>query len=484
MPTAPLQVLFVCSECAPWAKTGGLADVAAALPAALRALGVDARLLLPAYRSVPTDGARTIEAFAATAHFPPARLLSASLPNGVPALLLECPQLYDRAGGPYQDEAGADWSDNARRFAQLSRIAAAVSSGRDAPAWVPDIVHCNDWQTGLVPAYLRFSSARRAASVLTIHNLAFQGVFPASTVEAAELPPASFSVEGLEFYGQCSFLKGGLSYSDELTTVSPTYAAEIQQEAYGMGLHGLLASRKDTLTGILNGIDTDVWDPARDPHIARAYDATTLDAKAANKRALQKRAGLAESDAPLLAMVSRLTQQKGIDFVLEIGAEVAAMPAQLVILGRGEAQYESGVAALARSHPGRIGASVSFDETLAHLIEAGADAFLMPSRFEPCGMNQMYSQRYGTPPIVRATGGLADSVEDYSPATGSGSGFVFREPTAGALLGAIRRAIAVYRDGASWRRLQGNCMARDFSWHASARRYVEIYRRALARTRP
>jgi len=473
-----MRVLFVCSECAPWVKTGGLADVSAALPAALRALGVDARVMLPVYPSVPTHDALQVGQFVPTARFPPARLLTATLPNGVPALLLDCPQLYARDGGPYQNDAGEDWSDNAQRFAQLCRIAAVLATARSGGStWRPDVVHCNDWQTALVPAYLQYQDAARAATVLTIHNLAFQGLFPARAVEEAELPAASFSVDGLEFYGLCSFLKGGLSYADALTTVSPTYAAEIQTEVHGMGLHGLLARRRDALAGILNGIDTTMWDPARDPHIARHYSAAALEGKAVNKRALQTRMGLLQSDAPLLAMVSRLTAQKGVDFVLEIGPALADIPAQLIMLGRGDAVYERAVAALARAHSRHISATIGFDEPLAHLIEAGADAFLMPSRFEPCGMNQMYSQRYGTVPIVRATGGLADSVEDFSPATGTGSGFVFHEPTAAALLAAIRRAVDVYRDTASWRRLQRNGMARDFSWNASARRYREIYER-------
>ena len=479
--TDALRILFVTSECAPWSKTGGLADVSAALPAALRAQGVDVHVLLPAYPSVPAHGAHEVARFRATANFPAARILAAALPSGVPALLLDCPQLYDRPGGPYQNDAGEDWSDNAQRFAQLSRIAAELATVSDVPAWRPDVVHCNDWQAALVPVYLHHRNGAHARTVLTVHNLAFQGVFPAQVVAEVELPAASFGMHGLEFYGQCSFLKGGLAYADALTTVSPTYASEIQTEAFGMGLHGVLAARSAALTGILNGIDTAVWNPAGDPAIAQRYSASTLEAKEANKRALQKRLGLPYSDAPLFAMVSRLTAQKGIDFVLDIAPAIAALPAQLAILGIGDAAYERGAAALAQAHPAHVSATIGFDEALAHLIEAGADAFLMPSRFEPCGMNQMYSQRYGTPPVVRATGGLVDSVADFSSADKNGTGFVFSEPSAAALFGAVRRAAATYADKSAWRRLQLNGMARDFSWTASARRYLEIYERIAAR---
>ncbi len=478
---APLRILFLSSECAPWSKTGGLADVAASLPAALHSLGADVRLMTPAYASVPAEGAVETMRFAATAHYPPARVLEAALPTGVPALLLDCPPYYVRAGGPYQSAAGIDWPDNAQRFGLLCRVAAELACRRDETLWRPDVVHCNDWQTGLVPVYLAYRQQAHAPTVLTVHNLSFQGIFPAGAVAEIGLPPESFNVEGVEYYGQCSFLKGGIACADALTTVSPTYADEIQTAEHGMGLHGLLAQRRDALTGILNGIDTAVWDPARDTHLLRHYTAATLEGKAANKRALQRRAGLPQSELPLLAIVSRLTAQKGIDFVLELGAAIAALPAQLVVLGRGETGYEQGLTVLARSHPRHVSVTIGFDEALAHLIEAGADIFLMPSRFEPCGMNQMYSQRYGTVPVVRATGGLVDSVEDYSEAAGTGTGFVFREPSPAALLAAIGRAIAAFGNATAWRGLQRNGMARDFSWTASARRYLEIYQRVAAK---
>jgi starch synthase len=486
--TSPLRILFATPECAPLVKTGGLADVSAALPATLATLGVDARVLLPGYRQalaqLPERG--EIARFAASAVLPASRLLQGRMASGVPLYLLDCPELYDRPGGPYQDEDGRDWSDNALRFGLLSRAAALLASGTSPLDWQPHVLHCNEWQTGLAPAFLRYTAGPRAATVQTIHNLAFQGIFEPELVAALGLPPESFSTDGIEYYGKLGFLKAGLQFADAITTVSPGYALEIQSEALGFGLQGLLATRKDSLYGILNGIDTDLWNPATDPLIASRYDADTLAAKAGNKRALRQRLGLAPApDQPLFAVISRLTEQKGLDWLLEIAPRLLALPAQLALLGGGEPALERGFLALAQRHPGQASATIDFDEALAHLIEAGADAFLMPSRFEPCGMNQMYSQRYGTPPIVRATGGLADTVVDSTVATladGSASGFVFQRPSATALLAAVERAARVWRDRPAWRALQRNGMARDFGWETSARRYAAIYVR-LAKNR-
>ncbi len=482
-----LRILFVTSECTPWSKTGGLADVSAALPAALRVLGADVRVLMPAYSGVPTQDAENVAHWPATTRFPAARLLCARLPNGPPALLVDCPLLYARRGGPYQNEASEDWSDNALRFAQLCRVAAGLGQGCLA-SWQPQVVHCNDWQSGPAVAALHFAPQGHAATMMTVHNLAFQGLYPPEVVGQAELPPQSFCMEGAEFHGQYSFLKAGLAYADAITTVSPTYAREIQTEDLGMGLHGLLAFRREALEGILNGIDILEWDPARDPHIARCYDSATLKGKLPNKRALQARLGLPAEDCPLFGMVTRLTGQKGVDLVAEIAPALAALPAQLVVLGRGEPGHEQSFAQLARAYPNAISTTIGFDESLAHQVEAGADIFLMPSRFEPCGMNQMYSQRYGTVPVVRATGGLADSVTDCAADPDNGTGFAFREDSAAALMEAIRRAAAAFGNEERWRGLQRAGMARDFSWDRSARRYLEIYRRLAtarkARTRP
>ena len=473
MTSDPLRVLFVTSECAPLSKTGGLADVSAALPAALSALGVDARVLVPAYGATPPG--RVLATLPAAGSFPRATLVEAQLPSGVAVMLLACPDLFARNGGPYQNAEGADWPDNAVRFGLLARAAALIACGA-LPDWTPAVVHGNDWQAGLAPVYLRYAPAATAATVLTIHNLAFQGLFPAQAVESLGLPAASYSVDGLEYYGQCSFLKGGIAYADAITTVSPTYALEIQTEAQGMGLQGLLRHRRDDLSGILNGIDTAAWDPEHDPYLARNYAPATLAGKAHNKRAVQLRAGLPPSQQPLLAAVTRLTGQKGIDWIIELAPALAARSLQLVVLGRGEARYERELAALAAAHPAHIAVTLDFDEAYAHQIEAGADMFLMPSRYEPCGMNQMYSQRYGTVPIVRATGGLADSVGD---AADGGAGFVFAEASGAALLAAIERALAAYKDREAWTRLQLNGMHRDFGWQASAMRYIDIYRRIV-----
>jgi starch synthase len=482
-----LRVLFATPECAPWIKTGGLGDVSAGLPAALAAGGLDVRVLLPAYRPVIAAIAaqrRELAGFAARARFPAARLLEAPLPSGVRAWLVDCAPLYDRDGGPYQDGAsGDDWPDNAVRFALLARVAARLAGDSSPLAWRPHVLHCNDWQTGLAPAYAQHGGGARAATVMCVHNLAFQGVFPPATAAEVELPPASYSIDGAEFHGRLSFLKAGLAYGDAITTVSPSYAQEIQREPLGFGLQGLLAARADRLHGILNGIDVDTWNPATDALIARGYDAAQLEAKRDNKLALQRRVGLpAAPGVPLLGFVGRLTEQKGVDLIATAAPQIAALPAQLAVLGTGDRGMEARLRALTRAHPRAIAVEVDFDEPLAHLIEAGADAFLMPSRFEPCGLNQMYSQRYGTPPVAHATGGLRDSIVDCTPATlagGTASGFLFREPTAEALAEAVERAIAAYREPATWRALQRTGMARDFGWRASAARYDALYRSLL-----
>jgi starch synthase len=477
----PLRILFATSECAPWAKTGGLADVSAGLPAALEALGHDVRVLLPAYPSVvaQAEHRRPFYEVPATAHFPACTLHQAPLPSGVPAWLVNCPELYERAGGPYQDEDGTDWADNARRFAQLARVAALVAGAANPLDWRPHVLHCNDWQTALAPAYLRFAGGARAATVMTIHNLAFQGLFPPDEVARLGLPPAAYAIDGLEFWGRMSFLKGGLQYADAITTVSPTYAREIQREPLGFGLHGLLAARRDALHGIANGIDAAEWDPSTDRLIAQRYDADRLTAKTFNKEALQERLGLPqEPRVPLLGMVSRLTRQKGIDLVIEVAREIVGLPAQLVVLGTGERELEADLEGLARASARRIAVRIGYDEPLAHLIEAAADAFLMPSRFEPCGLNQMYSQRYGTPPIARATGGLADTIVDATPAAlaaGTATGFLFEEENPLALLAAIERAVELYREPKAWRQIQRTGMATDFGWGPAAKKYAEVY---------
>jgi starch synthase len=461
-----MNLLFATPECAPLARTGGLGDVSAALPAALRAIGIDARVLLPAYREVPSASSTGMEILGRQA-----RLCEGRLPSGVPLYLLDCPELYARDGGPYQDAEGRDWPDNALRFGVLSKAAALLSSKESPLEWRPDVLHCNDWPAALALVYLKLEKSP-APGLLTIHNLSFQGNFDAAWMERLSLPKELFSLERLEFHGRMSFLKGGIACADALNTVSPRYAREIQGEEMGCGMDALLRSRSGELSGILNGIDTKAWDPASDPLIASRYDAGSLERKGANKAALQERLNLQpDARALLLGSVGRVTHQKGSDLIAAAGAELLAGPVQLAVLGTGDRDIERALTALAARHPGRMAMKIGFDDGLAHLIEAGADLFLMPSRFEPCGLSQMYSQRYGTPPVARATGGLADTIAD-----GAG-GFLFERAEPAALVAAVRRAAALWRDPQRWRALQRRAMARDFSWAEPARRYADLYLR-------
>ena len=431
------------------------------------------RILLPGYAAV-VDSIRGRELFRARVLETDVRLLEGDLAGGVPALVVDSPALYMRPGGPYVSEAGADWPDNALRFGVLCRVAALLAGAQSPLPWRPDVVHCHDWPGAPAAAFLRFG-ASPAASLVTIHNLAFQGLFEREWVERLGLPAQSYAFDGVEFHGRMSFLKAGLSYAGLINTVSPTYAREIQSPEHGCGLDGLLRHRAGVLSGILNGIDTAAWNPAADPHLAQPYDARSLEMKGANKAALQRRLGLAPDPfVPLFGQVGRMTGQKGVDLVLQAAGSIVSS-GQLAILGSGDRELEQALAQLARSHPGRVAVQVGFDESLAHLIEAGADLFLMPSRYEPCGLNQMYSQRYGTPPIVHATGGLADTVEDGT------TGFAFRRFAAEDLVGAIGRALRCYARPAAWRAVQRAGMQRDFSWSAAARRYADLYRKLAMR---
>ena len=464
-----MRILFVTPESAPLTKTGGLGDVSAALPAALRELGLDVRQLLPGYSEVLAKIDSTEKTRLNVLGFE-IRLLEAG-----PFLIIDCPALYRRDGGPYQDAAGADWPDNALRFAVLSRAASMLAGDASPLAWRPHCLHCNDWPAALAAAYLVFDGAA-AASVVTVHNLAFQGNFDPALLARLGLPPQSFTSEGLEFHGRLSFLKAGLTYADAITTVSPTYAREIQTEALGCGLDGLLRRRRDALTGILNGIDTAAWDPAADPLISAPYDAASLERKALNKQALQVRLRLAvDPQVPLLAVVSRLTHQKGSDLLADALDELVDLPAQIAVLGKGDARTEEALRAAAARYPGVVSVTTGFDEGLAHAIEAGADLFLMPSRFEPCGLNQMYSQRYGTLPVAHATGGLVDTIDDGK------SGFLFARLDSVALVEAVRRAVGEWRDPERRREMQRRAMQRDFSWSAAARQYAALYSRLAMR---
>jgi starch synthase len=479
-----LSVLFVTSELYPFIKTGGLGDVSFSLPVALQGLGADIRILIPGYRSLLKQirGKKRLAALPASAgSFPQARVIESRVPDTDVALwMIDCPPLYDLDGGPYQDAAGRDWPNNYLRFGLLGYAAAVLGSECSPLKWRPDIVHCNDWQAALAPAYLHFAAQAKAATVQTIHNLAFQGIFTQPTLQRLALPPESFNVNGAEYFGGISFLKAGLYYADRLTTVSPTYAREIQREPLGMGLQGLLATRRDDLVGILNGIDTSIWDPRTDPYLANHYDPQQPGQKAANKARLQQLMELEpRAERPLLGVVSRLTHQKGVDVLVASIPALMRLPAQLVLLGSGDGPNESALQALARTYSGQFAVRIGFDESVAHLITAGADLFLMPSRFEPCGLNQMYSQRYGTPPVVHATGGLVDSVTDCDAASlsdATATGFKFNDITAAGLVGAVERAVQQFHDQQAWRNIQRNGMLRDFSWEQSAKGYLDVYR--------
>ena len=479
-----LSILFVTSEMAPWVKTGGLGDVAAALPAALHRARHDVRVLIPAYPAMLQafpDARQVAELPALAPALPPTRLLAAEA-DGLPLLLLDCPELFDRPGNPYLDAHGHDWADNGIRFGLLSRVAARLGQPGSPLGWQPDVVHLNDWQSALAPAWLHYEGG--AASVITVHNIAFQGNFPAHHLAALGLPAHAWRFDGVEYHGQLSFLKAGLQLATLISTVSPTYAREIQDEAFGYGLAPLLRHRRSALRGILNGVDSSLWNPATDPALAASYAANRLAAKRENKEALQQEMGLAvANDRPLFGIISRLTEQKGLDLVLQLGEGITHLPAQLAILGSGDKSMEAGFRDLAERFPEQIAVKLGFNEALAHRIEAGADCFLMPSRFEPCGLNQMYSLRYGTPPIVRATGGLADTVVDVSEATladKTANGFVIAEATPHELWLALDRATHCWHDRKLWQRIQQNGMRRDFSWEHAAHDYVTIYSDAIA----
>lgn len=480
-----MRVLHAAAELYPWVKSGGLGDVVAALPPALAAAGLDTRLILPGFTAFLdsfadiTDIARLATPYAGER----VRLVRARPPRGGPAVyLIDHPAFYDRPGGPYADPQGRDWPDNHRRFGLFGWVAAALARGAD-PDWRPHILHGHDWHAGLAPAYLAALSPGEAAvpSVFTIHNLAYSGAFPAAFFADLALPPAFFSMHGVEFYGQVSFLKAGLYYADRLTTVSPTYASEIQTPAFGCGFEGLLRSRSAALSGILNGVDPQIWDPRHDELLPQPYGSADAKAgKARAKAALQRRLGLAETPgAPLFGTVSRLTPQKGLDLVLAALPEMVAQGAQFVLLGSGDGDLEAGFARTAETGRGQVAVALGYDEDLAHRIIAGVDVVLVPSRFEPCGLIQLYALRYGSLPLVRRVGGLADTVvaaDAVTLAEDRATGFAFDGDTAEALLAAIARALELYRQPVLWRRVMRRAMSRDFSWDAAARRYLALYR--------
>ncbi len=475
-------VLSVASEVFPLIKTGGLADVAGALPGALAREGIACRTLLPGYPAV----LKSLESAEAVATFAnlfggPARLL-AGRAGALDLLVVDAPHLFSRAGLPYTGADGRDWPDNAQRFAALGKVAAEIGRGL-LPGFRPDVLHGHDWQAGLAPAYLRYGDSRHPGLVCTIHNIAFQGLFPAYLLGELGFPPEAMTIDGFEYYGQISYLKAALQFSDRITTVSPTYALEIQTKAGGMGLDGLLRARADVVSGILNGIDDGVWNPAQDRHLPAGFDAQTIERRAINKAHLQARFGLSQDPAALLfGVVSRLSEQKGLDLLLATLPVLMEQGGQLVLLGAGDRDIEAGFRRAAESDPDRIGTAFGFDEALAHQIQGGSDAICVPSRFEPCGLTQLCALRYGAVPVVARVGGLSDTVIDASEmalAAGVATGIQFAPVDEPALAAAIRRTAALWQDRAAWRALQRNGMSADVGWDRPAKHYAALYR-ALA----
>ncbi|WP_321793483.1 glycogen synthase GlgA [Caballeronia sp. J97] len=481
-------VLHAAAEMFPLLKTGGLADVVGALPPAQSQLGTHARVVLPGFPAVLAglDDLQPVADLGSAFGAGNIRLERGVLqPHDVIVYVVRADQFYDRPGNPYLDAAHRPYGDNDRRFALLSWAAARIATGAD-PAWKPHIVHAHDWHAGLAPAYLRAferGGAARVASVMTVHNLAYQGTFPASEFGALQLPGDFYAMEGVEFYGHVSFLKAGLYYADCITTVSPTYAREIQTQGQGAGLHGLLQTRTHDITGILNGVDYSIWGPSTDESIASKYTAAKPSGKSKCKAALQERMGLArDDDALLFGVVSRLTEQKGLDLLLSAVPDIVQRGGQLVVLGTGDPALETGMKNAAAAHPGVVAVELGFDETLSHSIIAGSDVVMVPSRFEPCGLTQLYALAYGSPPLVHRVGGLADTVVDSSLenlADDLATGFVFDTFDRAGIVGAIRRAFALKARRTDWKAVVKRAMGQNFSWEAAALQYAEVYRKLL-----
>lgn len=480
----PMKVLFVSSEVFPLIKTGGLADVSGSLPTALQGLGADIRILMPGYPSVLSQ-LNDLQVIATINHLPHIHhadlLLGTIQDTQVKVIVIKSPSLYERDGGPYVDAQGMEWQDNPIRFGVLSKVAAILASDHSPIYdWRPKIVHCNDWQTGLAPAYMKLTDHSNAKSIISLHNMAFQGCFPPQWVVTLGLPSSGFSIEGFEYHGQISFLKAGIFYADAISTVSPRYAKEIQTAAFGFGLEGLLTNRGDEIKGILNGIETDEWNPETDKHLIKNYNRNDLAGKQEVKKVLQQKLGLhIDANAPLLGVVSRLTYQKGLDMLLPNLQTLINQGCQFALLGGGESGLESAFQDIAAQNPGRVSVTIGYNEPLSHQIMAGSDLFIMPSRFEPCGLNQLYGLAYGTPPVVNATGGLADSVIDCNAhhiENNTANGFVMVEASADGLLACINRALEIFlHDRKTWLQIQKTGMSQNLSWDKSAQEYFALY---------
>ncbi|CAM5573461.1 Glycogen synthase 1 [Mycolicibacterium aubagnense] len=478
-----MQVLSVTPEIFPLVKTGGLADVAGALPVALAGKGVAMRSLVPGYPVVMDALKKKKTAATYQALYGGKATVQAAQVDGLDLLVLDAPHLFDRVGGPYGDANGRDWQDNWRRFAALSRVGGDIAGG-SIDGYRPDIVHAHDWQAAMTLAYMRYGKAVGTPSLITVHNLAFQGQFGAGIFGELGLPAQAMSLDGVEYYGGVGYLKAGLQAAWAITTVSPTYAQEIRVPEFGMGLDGLINLRAADLHGIVNGIDVDIWNPATDKHLVSTYSAETLGKRIANRTAVEERFNLARDDSPIICVVSRLTWQKGIDILAAVADSVVTAGARLAVLGSGDPGLEGALLAAAARHRGRIGTVIGYDEALSHVMQGGCDAIIIPSRFEPCGLTQLYGLRYGCVPLVARTGGLADTIIDANEAAvaaGAATGFQFAANSGDAMLHAVHRLMQVHGNSGIWTSIQRQGMKADVSWDRSAEKYVELYRSLLAR---
>ncbi len=472
-----MRVLFCSTEIYPYVKTGGLGDVTAALPPALIKAGVDLRLLLPGFEKILTNlkNVETLVEFPVYFGAEGVRLLKGTLPGNLTTYILDAPAFWDRTGA-YVDQDGKDWPDNHYRFAAFCRAATDLAEyDRD---WQPDIIHGSDWQCGLIPPYIKLKSGPHPKTVMTIHNIAYQGLFPPTILPSIGIPGEMYTIAGAEFYDKVGYLKAGLAYADHITTVSPTYAREIQDTDQGCGLQDFLKTKSDRITGIINGIDTDVWNPKTDPDVPQKYDAKHLKDRAKNKKSLLEKFNLSpETKGPLFAVISRLGYQKGFDLLLSAMPHLLELGGNLILLGSGDKPLEDAFTHLSRTYPDRVSVRIGYDETLAHHMQAGADVIVMPSRSEPCGLVQLYAMRYGALPFVRKTGGLADTVIDIQNA--GATGFAFEGDDAFSLEAHLPLIFEAYNTPGFWAELQKNAMTRDYGWDDPARQYVRLYERVL-----